>query len=554
MWRLENSYLDPWLLLAPQHPPEQFLQLFDNFSFKKAIRVYNNVFTITSIGASKTITLNVDDRVKRDGVYIFRVQGIGCHRMGSLLTSSNRRNTFAQVHINDPDMTARVESRMIMTDGLDVRILETIDHVMVTHNDDIMVQQAGDRYQEALVEYSRRVDAVESSENNPALRLNDFLPKNIDLRLRLHVTRHSIAGTHNTPTASEIAAISSSSYDPLQHPLPSPYGERGWTYDLPYVDNHVSNIGEPKAMSFREYEAYLLYDRITSDSLILRAGRLTQQYCVDQWAKLEPARLRCIEINQLQYRLETLQGLADALHNESVEVYRVAAHEEVRQRRASTRQSSCSGDQSSQIETAEIGRKIIIPLHSPVDLGTCTIDSWTLWLSLERLGLQVCLSPWHVTPIYPQIKENLWRGQKAYDQPDIVARDFMQNLKELNKDERVLGIQAARVHVVEYQKCGLPHAHILLILRPEDKPVNAEDVDNLVWAKLPDKDKYPELYETVISRMMHGLCGEQNPRSPCMKNGRCSKKFPKPFSKETTMSEMPLKDVHIALAGSSVQR
>ncbi|OWY95393.1 Helitron helicase [Phytophthora megakarya] len=134
-------------------------------------------------------------------------------------------------------------------------------------------------------------------------------------------------------------------------------------------------------------------------------------------------------------------------------------------------------------------------------------------------------------PNWPEIKENLRRGQKASDRPDIVARVFMQKLKELNKDldEGVLGIQAARVHVVEYQKRGLPHAHILLILRPEDKPVSAEDVDNLVWAELPDKDKYPELYETVISSMMHGPCGEQNPRCPCMKNGRCSKKFPKPF-------------------------
>ncbi|OWZ11532.1 Helitron helicase [Phytophthora megakarya] len=129
-------------------------------------------------------------------------------------------------------------------------------------------------------------------------------------------------------------------------------------------------------------------------------------------------------------------------------------------------------------------------------------------------------------PNWPEIKENLRRGQKASDRPDIVARVFMQKLKELNKDldEGVLGIQAARVHVVEYQKRGLPHAHILLILRPEDKPVSAEDVDNLVcvdnlvWVELPDKDKYPELYETVISSMMHGPCGKQNPRSPCMKN------------------------------------
>ncbi|OWY98772.1 LOW QUALITY PROTEIN: Helitron helicase [Phytophthora megakarya] len=157
----------------------------------------------------------LDDSGTRDGVYNFRVQGTVCHRIGSLLTSSNRRNMFAQVYINDPDMAARVESRIGMTDGLDLRILETIDHVMVTHNEyargflnarDIMVQQAGDRYQEALVEYRRRVGAGESTENNPALRLDNFLPENIS-GFALHVTRHANPGTHNMPTASEVAAI-----------------------------------------------------------------------------------------------------------------------------------------------------------------------------------------------------------------------------------------------------------------------------------------------------------------------------------------------------------
>ncbi|OWZ10238.1 Helitron helicase [Phytophthora megakarya] len=86
-------------------------------------------------------------------------------------------------------------------------------------------------------------------------------------------------------------------------------------------------------------------------------------------------------------------------------------------------------------------------------------------------------------PNWPEIKGNLQK-----------ASGFHAKRKELNKDldEGGLRIQAARVHVVEYQKRGLPHAHILLVLRTEDKPASAEDVDNLVWAELPDKDKYPD--------------------------------------------------------------
>ncbi|POM69486.1 Helitron helicase-like protein [Phytophthora palmivora] len=142
-------------------------------------------------------------------------------------------------------------------------------------------------------------------------------------------------------------------------------------------------------------------------------------------------------------------------------------------------------------------------------------------------------------PNWPEIKENLRPGEKASDRPDVVARVFMQKLKTLNKDldEGLLGVVDARIHVAEYQKRGLPHAHILLIMRPGDKPVTAEDVDRLTSAKLPNNETHPELYETVISNMLHGPCGQQNPKCPCMKNGNSSKKFPKQFAEETIMVE-----------------
>ena len=81
---------------------------------------------------------------------------------------------------------------------------------------------------------------------------------------------------------------------------------------------------------------------------------------------------------------------------------------------------------------------------------------------------------------------------------------------------------------------GLPHSHILLILAPEDKPRSTDDYDRFVCAELPDKQKHPQLYETVAKNMIQGPCGVLNPHSVCMSEGNCTKKFPKNLFATTT--------------------
>ena len=67
----------------------------------------------------------------------------------------------------------------------------------------------------------------------------------------------------------------------------------------------------------------------------------------------------------------------------------------------------------------------------------------------------------------------------------------------------------------------------------ESKPRTLEDYDSIVCAEIPNEQEFPELHKIVTSFMMHGPCGLHNPKSPCMEDGKCTKKFPKGFAEKT---------------------
>ncbi|POM62531.1 Helitron helicase-like protein [Phytophthora palmivora] len=91
--------------------PVKLRQLFNNPVYMQSIRAYNNTIAFTSIGASRSEPLQVDESVTRRGIYYFHVMGTVCHRMGSLLPAPDGKPMFAQIYINDPASAARVASR-----------------------------------------------------------------------------------------------------------------------------------------------------------------------------------------------------------------------------------------------------------------------------------------------------------------------------------------------------------------------------------------------------------------------------------------------------------
>uniref|UniRef100_A0ACD5ZBE1 Uncharacterized protein n=1 Tax=Avena sativa TaxID=4498 RepID=A0ACD5ZBE1_AVESA len=93
------------------------------------------------------------------------------------------------------------------------------------------------------------------------------------------------------------------------------------------------------------------------------------------------------------------------------------------------------------------------------------------------------------------------------------------------------------LHTVEFQKRGLPHAHIIIWLKRLDTEVSMAVIDSYVSAEIPDPAEDPLGFILVSEFMMHGPCGELNVKCVCMKDNKCSKHFPKDFQPETILDK-----------------
>jgi len=86
-------------------------------------------------------------------------------------------------------------------------------------------------------------------------------------------------------------------------------------------------------------------------------------------------------------------------------------------------------------------------------------------------------------PRWQEIVDELLPGQNPADCPDLVSRVFHLKKNHLLKGivkDGVLGRVRAHVYVIEWQKRGLPHMHLLLWLAPESKLRSSDDVAYLL--------------------------------------------------------------------------
>src|SRR5271154_6043669 len=505
--------------------PRDLKSLFDGTSphtleFKTNIRQYNAAFAFTSLG------VKVDQRVTAgSGPYSFRVSGELHHLSGALLPAPNQEPVFAQIYIHDP--REQLAQRQRNNTNLNPAVVIIIqDALHQTHPYITLYKQAYQVLREKPVEEQNTVVIQLRADRNQDLRRYNLPTANDEGAAIIPGDGSEVRSDHRDIIlrlhGGGLRRISHlhPSYSTLHYVLLFPNGEDSWHPNIPAQIN-PGRRQRAENVTQRCYYAYRLHSRPGEQPLLLWGGNLLQQYVVDAWASVEQSTLNWVRNHQKELRADVYSGLRDA----------------------------ALGDRDGNINLAEHGKRIILPssfLGGERYMNQLFQDSMAICRTFRKPDIFLTMT---ANPKWPEIQDQLlWeapdhnnrrRRQQASDRPDIVARVFEQKKNALLKDikDGLFGKVVAMVHTIEFQKRGLPHMHLLIFLDPQDKIYNADDVDTIVSAQLPDPILQPLLYNTVTTCMLHGPCGDDKPNAPCMVDGKCSKKYPKEFLEQTIYGE-----------------
>lgn len=220
----------------------------------------------------------------------------------------------------------------------------------------------------------------------------------------------------NSDQRPQFVPLFSRHYEPLQYPLLFPHGTPGWGLS----DSQNGDLVPVQNVPFTQRVWYRC--RLITEDRFLTFGRLTCEYICDMYSRVEEQRLGFIR-----------RGLTSA---------QIPSYED-----------GAEGDDPSNLElpTSFLG--------SRKWAAEQTADSLALARTYGRPSFFITIT---CNPKAPEIQSRLRPGQDACDVPLIVARSFKVRHERLLKLLRTkFGTLVYIVKVIEFQKRGWPHAHIV---------------------------------------------------------------------------------------------
>ncbi|KAF0748275.1 hypothetical protein AaE_007399, partial [Aphanomyces astaci] len=481
--------------------------IFKRASFGDSSKKYNALFAFTSIGA-KEIQLPA-------GPPQYKIQGQLMHNIGSLHPMEGKTRSFAQIYVLGEDGQTALRTGIAEAQecsATEKALMERFQHIMTRHNEFA-------RSFMTLTEVTAKYQS-EHTGHEP------FDPQDVNATIRPRGGNFS--RNYNIPSVAEVAfcyqyepntvgrdivvmpryghfqrvSEVASMYDPLQYPLLFPLGESGWEMDMSQDPVDDSS----KRMSIHQYSNYKLYQRLAFSPLHM-AGKLGLQYWTDQFCRIETNRLRWFAENQKTVRSDMYEHVQDAIAGEH--------------------------------DATRIGQRIILPSSYTGGDRHMTQNYQDTMSVVRKFGKPDLFITMTCNPNWKEIQDaleffrefsSLGRRQAASYRNDVVVRVFNMKLRQLKAaiaGGKEFGTTRYYSVVVEFQKRGLPHAHIIVGLM--NRVEHPAQIDGFVSAEMPDEEAQPRLFEVIKRHNLHN-CG------PLCKEGSssCKKKFPKPFVENTT--------------------
>ncbi|XP_028086421.1 uncharacterized protein LOC114287309 [Camellia sinensis] len=462
-------------LVSSNCPPELDWLYTSNSEEAKEFRTY--VRTYNNCFAFTSFGVKYDKELCRrnKGIYTFRIQGQVYHFINEL-TSSDENLSHLQLYFYDTDH--EIQNRMKSSEKLNPVILERLINISHLNPYSIFFRRLEhiDHLNSVQIIIKFDVSLDQRVYNQPSTSQVAAIWSENDV-LTKEISRDIVV--HQISGHSEKVQWYFGCYDPLQYPLLFPYGESGWHYGIDRVDKNQTKI------TCHQQSILSVHQALTASDLLFFRNK------------------------QREIRADLYQGIIDSVT-------------------------------TGEGRGSKIGHRVILPpsfIGSPRDLRRRYVDAMAL---VQRFGKPDIFLTMTCNPTWPEIKAELGPNEEAQNRPDLTSRAFRAKMEQLKDDiikHQIFGKVVVYVYVIEFQKTGLPHMHLLLILAPGQKPLSPDTYDSIVSVELPDQKKHPHLFSMVVKHMMHGPCGEMNPNNICMKNGKCKNHYPKNFEPITRSSK-----------------